>query len=218
MTRNLRPRDAATLIILRHGREVLLGERSAGHRFMPHHYVFPGGGVDPGDARVPCPEPLMPPVASRLQRAASPARARALAMAAVRETFEETGLILGARQTAPLRTRSPAWQPFFARGYAPALQHLDYVARAITPPNLVRRFDARFFLVDARHLRGELRGNGELENLHWAPLAQLDSLPLASITRLVLELLQQRLQNTPPRPDRIPLYRSLRGRELIEHH
>ena len=46
----MRPRDAATLIIIRDDREVLLGVRTAHHVFMPHCYVFPGGRVDPGES------------------------------------------------------------------------------------------------------------------------------------------------------------------------
>ena len=148
------PRDAATLIITRDDREVLLGVRTAHHVFMPHCYVFPGGRVDPGDSRVATPFQLRADVEAKLTESVTAARARGLAMAAVRETFEETGLILGAPTAQPLRTRSPHWQPFFATGMVPALDRLDYFSRAITPPNQVRRFDARFFTVDARYVSG----------------------------------------------------------------
>jgi len=60
----LRPRDAATLILVRQrGKipEVLLGCRDAKHAFMPNRYVFPGGRVDPADARVPVATPLRCP-------------------------------------------------------------------------------------------------------------------------------------------------------------
>jgi len=213
----LRPRDAATLIIVRDQREVLLGVRSAGHVFMPHMYVFPGGRVDAGDSRVRCPVPLRPEVEEKLTRSVSKARARALAMTAVRETFEETGLMLAEKTPVPVHTSSPGWQPFFARGVVPALQRLDYVARAITPPNRVRRYDARFFLVDARHMSGELRGNGELEHLHWVSLEETGRLALSPITELVLDLLQQRLRGDDSAPDGVPFFRQLQGQELIEH-
>lgn len=215
----MKPKDAATLIILRDNREVLLGVRSSRHVFMPNKYVFPGGRVDAGDARVTSPIPLSQEVFVKLTTNSTPARARALAMTAVRETFEETGLILGHSVTAPPITRSAGWQPFFARGYVPALDRLDYVARAITPPNRVRRFDARFFLVDAKHVSGEINGNGELEHLHWAPLKSAKSLDLSPITELVLDLLKNRLAgNTTNLDERVPLYRELYGKELIEFH
>ena len=213
----LKPRDAATLIIVRQQREVLLGVRSSKHVFMPHMYVFPGGRVDAGDARVPSPVSLRSEVESKLTRSVTSARARALAMTAVRETFEETGLVVGAPAKTPLRSRSRHWQPFYDTGMVPALDKLDYVARAITPPNEVRRFDARFFLVDAEHVSGELNGNGELEDLQWVKLDQASKLALSPITELVLNLLKERLRGDSIALDQIPFYRELFGKELIEH-
>ena len=213
----MKPRDAATLIIVRDHREVLLGVRSARHVFMPHMYVFPGGRVDAGDARVACPVGLREEVERKLLRSVPPARARALAMTAVRETFEETGLLLGHAVADPPRSQSAHWKPFFAEGMVPALDRLDYVARAITPPNNVRRFDARFFLVDAEHLTGELGGNGELEDLRWVPLSSARDLPLSPITELVLGLLGERLAGGAGDPMQVPFYRELFGKELVEH-
>src|ERR1700733_4257701 len=94
----MRPRDAATLILVRmKGKtpEVLMGCRAAAHAFMPNRYVFPGGRVDPADAHVPVATPLDRHVKARLLKAASEKRAHALGVAAIRETFEESGLILG---------------------------------------------------------------------------------------------------------------------------
>lgn len=215
----MRPVDAATLIILRNQREVLMGVRSHRHAFLPNHYVFPGGRVDPGDARVRAPIGLRGEVESRLTAAASPARARALAMAAVRETWEETGLLLGEPVDRPLATRSSGWRPLFRQGVVPALHRLDYLARAITPPGQVRRFDARFFLVDAKHLQGELRSNGELEDLHWVDLRDTRHLPVISITELVLALLRRRLglAAVDDAGER-DLFQRLEGLELVENH
>jgi 8-oxo-dGTP pyrophosphatase MutT (NUDIX family) len=215
-SRTLRPRDAATLIVVRDRREILLGVRSAGHVFMPHLYVFPGGRVDAGDARVPSPVGLRAPELSKLTRTLSPARARALAMTAVRETYEETGLILGRPTKQPPRTSSPHWQPFFATGHVPALDRLRYVARAVTPPNPLRRYDARFFLADAKHCSGRLRGNGELEDLRWVTLQQAARLDLSPVTELVLDLLGDGLLQGRS-PSRIPLYWSRFGRERIDY-
>ena len=214
----MRPRDAATLIIVRDKKEVLLGVRNARHVFMPHRYVFPGGRVDAGDARVASPVALPPVVAEKLGISVSAPRARALAMAAVRETYEETGLILGARPRRPVQTRSPHWQAFFAQGFVPALDKLDYFARAITPPGMVRRFDARFFTVDARHMSGHLGGNGELGDLQWMALTDVGRLPLAPITELVLQLLAQTLMPPKQHKSDSALHRDLIGRELVELH
>ena len=93
----VRPKDAATLILVdRSGSvpKVLLGKRHARHKFMPGKFVFPGGGVDPTDKAMPVASALDPQSEMRLMQRfhkGSPVRARALALAAVRETFEETG-------------------------------------------------------------------------------------------------------------------------------
>ena len=184
-----RPRDAATLIIYRQNTgalEVLMGERHAQHRFMPNRYVFPGGRIDPRDSRVRCATPLAPATAARLGRKLSPARARAMAVAAIRETFEETGLIIGGPDPVPGRPPPRGWEGFFAAGFAPALGALSYIARAVTPPIRPVRFDARFFVVANAHVTGEVRESGELEGLRWFSVEQALTLELAQITRRVL--------------------------------
>jgi 8-oxo-dGTP pyrophosphatase MutT (NUDIX family) len=138
-------------------------------------------------------------------------------MTAVRETFEETGLMIGRQATIPVRSRSPHWQPFFRQHLVPALDRLDYVARAITPPNRVRRFDARFFMIDAKHTSGELGGNGELEDLHWVELHSAHRLALSPITELVLRLLERRITGKPADAEQVPFFRELHGKELIEY-
>ena len=98
---NVTPKDAATLILLdRSGKvpKVLLGKRHHGHVFLPGKFVFPGGRVDPLDRLMSIGAPLDPRAEDRLMRQVkrpSPAKARALVLTAIRETFEETGLLLG---------------------------------------------------------------------------------------------------------------------------
>src|SRR6266850_2121400 len=95
---NLKPRDAATLILVdRSGStpKVLLGRRHAGLKFMAGKFVFPGGRMEPGDRLMPVASGLDPFAEARLMRRVtrpSAHKARALALAAIRETFEETGL------------------------------------------------------------------------------------------------------------------------------
>jgi 8-oxo-dGTP pyrophosphatase MutT (NUDIX family) len=200
--RAVRPRDAATLIIVRRdGVEprVLMGKRAASHKFMPNKFVFPGGGVDRADGRILPPHDLHPQVMQRLRRGCSETRARALALAAIRETFEETGLIIGEPDTPTLKTRSPHWADFLQHDINPRLDVLHLVARAITPPYRNRRFDARFFMVDAEHIQGEVHerpeGSGELLDLHWIDLVEAQRMEeLPNITRTVLRALEQRLQ------------------------
>ena len=219
--RSLRPRDAATLVLVRagpQGPEVLLGQRHADHAFMPNRYVFPGGGVDRLDHRAPAATPLRADVRARLERAASPARAHALAIAAVRETFEETGLMLAAPwpDGAPAGRLDAPWDAFAAAGLGPALDALDYVFRAVTPPARPRRFNARFFLADAGQVRGELSGNGELGDLRWVGLDAARALPVPQVTRLVLAEVARLIAEPPDRaPERpVPRVRTVRGRTV----
>src|SRR5437660_9610028 len=114
----VRPRDAGTLILLDRSAplpKVLLGKRHAAHAFMPGKYVFPGGRVDRTDARMPVARPLAQELEAllmkRVQRP-SPAKARALALAAIRETFEETGIIVGAPANDALAAPKGAWNAF----------------------------------------------------------------------------------------------------------
>ncbi len=216
----LKPKDAATLLIIRGGEEVLMGVRSARHAFMPNKYVFPGGRVDRADGLVPRPIDLRPDVAAKLERGAPSAnRARALAMAAVRETFEEAGMILGAEH-APIRTGSPHWKPFYATGFVPALDKLEYIARAITPPGRPRRFDTRFLMVDADHLRGDIAGSGELLNLNWVKLKEAQSLDLPNITRLIIEIARRRIDDGEHLKDdsMVPFVRTVKRRHIIGDH
>ncbi len=211
----LRPRDAATLILIRRdGSEprVLMGRRAAGHVFMASKWVFPGGRLDRADHTAPSASELGPDVAAVLQRALTPRRARALALAAVRETFEETGLIFG--KPGQGRAAGP-WRPFVATGHLPDLAPLDYIARAITPPGRPRRFDVRFFLADAQGLAGLEPGPGcgELDETAWIALHKTADLDLPAITRFVIQETVQRLED-PHRP--VPFVRMVRGRHVIE--
>src|SRR5215472_15516950 len=148
----LRPKDAATLILVkREGgiARVLMGKRHANMAFQPNKFVFPGGRIDPGDQRISVTTDLKPHVLEKLSVGITPSRARGLALAAVRETFEETGILLGDRSEKLPRTRAEGWRRFFAHGILPRLDVFDLVGRAITPPNRTRRFDARFLMADA---------------------------------------------------------------------
>ena len=199
-TRAVRPQDAATLIIYRQRRgavEVLMGQRHRKHRFLPQRYVFPGGRVDPHDSRVRSAAPMREDVAELLTRRATPARARGLAAAAIRETFEEAGLIIGRPDPEPHRPVPGNWRPFFERGVAPCFDKLDYVARAVTPPWRPIRFNARFFMIDERHVSGDLAGSGELLYLAFVPVAKTGEHELPLITTRVLELVEDLARRQP---------------------
>jgi len=225
--RTLRPRDAATLIIVdREGAEprVLMGRRHAGHAFMPGKFVFPGGRVEPDDRRMAAAGALDPMVEEKLNLRVprpSPSFARAIALAAIRETFEETGLAIGVDgYGAPENPPAGAWARFAAAGVYPGLDGIDFLARAITPPGRVKRFDARFLLVDARavarRVEGVVHPEAELVELVWTPLGAARTLDLPNITRLVLDDLAAALKCGLDRRRRRPLYRELRGKRLRE--
>jgi 8-oxo-dGTP pyrophosphatase MutT (NUDIX family) len=210
-SRSPRPRDAATLLITRRRGgcvEVLMGERHQRHSVHPQRYVFPGGKVDRHDARVRAAVPPPGEVMELLTRRATPGRARALIAAAVRETFEETGLLIGAPDPQPGRAVHPHWQPFFASGLAPDFSRLTYIARAVTPVGRPVRFNVRFFMIGAQHVRGELGGNGELLNLQYVPVAEGAALDMPNITRRILAHVDEiTRQAEPVRLTAVPCFR-----------
>jgi 8-oxo-dGTP pyrophosphatase MutT (NUDIX family) len=190
-------RDAATLILIDReagGFRVLMGRRHEAHKFMPGKFVFPGGAVDPEDRRMAVAGPLDARVIGKLlarSRRTSQGYARALALAAIRETFEETGLALGVTDLgAPPDAPAGVWARFAATGVFPTLEGLDFLARAITPPGRPRRFDARFFVADARWIahraEGVVHADAELTELTWVPLDEALRLEIPNITRAVL--------------------------------
>jgi len=202
--RALRPRDAATLILVRRDAaqpRVLMGKRHEAHKFMPGKYVFPGGRVDLSDCRVQPARALEVPVAgkllSRMRGKPSPARAQGLAMAAVRETFEEVGYVVGtAGNIAP--TRSAAWAQFHQTGYGADLSGLKLLARAITPPGRPRRFDTRFFIADANVIANPdnplTPETDELLTPHWVTIEEARQLDLPWITGQILKRLEALLE------------------------
>lgn len=202
---NLRPADAATLVLLdRSGKKprVLLGLRHARQKFMPAKFVFPGGRVDACDRRMPAYGALDAESGRRLEARVvrpSPTRSRALALAAIRETFEETGLLLGTREAGGPPAPLPAgWGPFGNAGIFPSLEALSFIARAVTPPRRPRRFDTRFFMADIRDVADQVPGmvgpESELTELRWLTLDDAKAADIPAITHTVLEEVERRLE------------------------
>lgn len=207
----LSPKDAATLIVVRDGK-VLMGRRAQGHVFMAAKWVFPGGRIDRSDFRAASTGDFDARTAARLAAGCPPRRARALALAAIRETFEETGLIVGDK--APPASVAGPWRAYRAAGALPDLSALTYVARAITPPGRARRFDARFFMANGSALLSrDIDGSGELDEIAWIPWEEAEALDLPAITRFVIGEVGKRLAD-PERP--APFVRFVRGRHDIQ--
>ena len=208
----LRPKDSATLILVRRDAttpRILMGQRSGGHAFMPNKYVFPGGRLDAADCRVKPACDLAPPtmtkLLTRMRSRPTPTRARGLAHAAVRETWEETGLLFGRGRLED----------------APDLSGLTFFARAITPPGRTRRYDSRFFVADAEGITNlddpHHDGGGELLTLSWLTLDEIAGLDLPLITIDILQRLKPFLdQGHLPAPDCPTSFQYYRGKAWVE--
>jgi 8-oxo-dGTP pyrophosphatase MutT (NUDIX family) len=218
---NMRPRNAATLILVdRSGKEpkVLLGKRHLAHAFMPGHYVFPGGRIEAADRDVPAAAALHPSVEGRLVRAVARPNAktaRAFGLAAIRETFEETGIVIGRKHSGALPPMRGPWAGFAAAGFLPDLSGLRFIARAITPPRARRRFDARFLAVDASAIAYQaadvVHPGAELVEIVWVSLSEAMKLPLPDITEVVLADLAQGIAAGFAQDAPVPFYR-MQGR------
>ncbi len=204
-------RNAATVIVLRDRwsePSILMGQRGAKAAFMPNKFVFPGGAVDAADDAVPLVADLPAICGERLSEHSEPGLQNALAAAAVRELWEETGLVLG--EPGDWEGAVPDdWKSFAAMGFRPSANALQFVFRAVTPPGRPRRFDARFFLVDAEAVQGDLddfsRASDELSHLQWVPLGRARELDLPFITEVVLAEVTARVTRPEP-PASVPMY------------
>ncbi|MDN3564928.1 NUDIX domain-containing protein [Paeniroseomonas aquatica] len=184
-TRSVTPRNAASLILWRQaaaGPEVLMGLRHASHRFMPNVLVFPGGRVDRPDHRAAALSELPDFTRACLERQAAPSLARAIGIAAARELHEETGLVLGRMDGHRL---------------LPELGVVEYLCRAVTPPNRFRRFNARFLIAPGEAAQGALKGSGELEELRYFSFEEAFGHKIATITAKVLAEFQAWLALSP---------------------
>jgi 8-oxo-dGTP pyrophosphatase MutT (NUDIX family) len=201
-SRPVKPKAAASLILVDTSNSVprvLMGRRHASLRFMPEKFVFPGGRVEPADEAIAAADSLSESADARLalrnhRGAPSP---RALALAAIRETFEETGLLIGTTVTTPAQNAPDVWQSFVRLGYVPRIGHLTFLARAVTPTHLPRRFDTRFFVADANSISHRVDGiahaDAELTELAWLPIAEAQKLDVGTITGAILLELVRRL-------------------------
>ncbi|MFT4959484.1 MAG: 8-oxo-dGTP pyrophosphatase MutT (NUDIX family) [Paracoccaceae bacterium] len=206
-------RNAATVIVLRNRHDdpsILMGQRGAKAAFMPNKFVFPGGAVDPQDASVTLATHLPDICHTRLGEESEPDLQHALAAAAIRELWEETGLVLG--HAGDWAGDIPEdWHSFAQTGHVPTAGALQFVFRALTPPGRPRRFDARFFLLDAREIQGDLddftHASDELSHLQWVRLSEARNFDLPFITEVVLAEIGGRVTETSP-PQSVPYFRN----------
>ena len=223
---NVKPRDSATLILVDRSEavpKVLLGRRHERHKFLPGKFVFPGGRVERSDRLMPTAAPLHVRDTARLMQQVkrpSAAKAAAFALAAVRETYEETGLMLGARAERKIVAPAANWQAFAEAGILPDLSAIHFVARAITPPRRPRRFDSRFFAADinavAHRVEGFFGPEAELVELVWMPITEARRLDIPAITAVALEELQERIATGMSHDHPVPFYRMRHKRFVRE--
>jgi glyoxylase-like metal-dependent hydrolase (beta-lactamase superfamily II)/8-oxo-dGTP pyrophosphatase MutT (NUDIX family) len=185
-------RPAATLILTRdtpNGVEVLLLQRTWDAIFMPGYFVFPGGAVDEqeGSAR----QHITGPEDAKISQIMSLGQGGTdYMLAAVRECFEEAGILLAADENGQLVDGShKAHQDRDAvfngeltlgnlchqHGLSIPLDRLAYLSRWTTPPGLPRRFDARFFVATTPDNQPASHdGNETIDHLWIAPAQALD--------------------------------------------
>ena len=224
---NLAPKDAATLILLdRSGPQpkVLMGKRRDDLVFMPGKFVFPGGRVDPADRKMTAGAKLDPRTEQKLMqhvKRPSAGKAQALALAAIRETFEETGLFLGQKRDSAPKAPAGPWQAFAEANIHPDLSSMHFIARAITPPRRSRRYDTRFFTADvsaiAHRIEGKVGPDSELVELVWLPLDGIkERIELLAISEIVLLDLDKQLKEGFSHDLPVPFYRVKNGKRVRE--
>ena len=205
LPRAARTKLASTIVLLcgpKDNPRILMGQRAKRHDFMPSVFVFPGGRVDRGDSYAAYAGDLSPRTETILEAAYSPRRARALVLAAIRETYEETGLKL----TKPVEETSkrishPTWRELTDEGQTADMDGIEVFGRAITPPHRHKRFDTWFFVKDmACETPPAACDSNELLNVGWFTFDEIEDLKTHRATDMMLMVLRKYLSHdTAPR-------------------
>lgn len=199
-----RPRLASTIVLYRGTRDnpkILMGQRAKAHDFMPSVYVFPGGRVDRADSFAPHSGQITARTQRLLETYYSPARSRAIILAAIRETFEETGLCLTQNAQGPIKNiNHPTWDILRQKKLLADMSDIEVFGRAVTPPYRPKRFDTWFLLrhVDDTTLSGQMSDSRELLNLDWYDWKQIKALKTARATDMMLQVLKDYLKHAKP--------------------
>ena len=212
-------RSAATVIVVRNKHKnpsVLMGQRGVNAAFMPSKFVFPGGAVDDQDLSINIKKSINEVCKKRLLKENENGSWSGLVAAAIRELFEETGQIIGVEEEW---SEVPSnWEEFAKTGYVPDASNMSFVFRAITPPGRPRRFDARFFLIQAEQLQTNLddfsMASDELSHLQWIPLKDTKNFDLPFITQVVLAEITGNLTKSGP-PARVPFFQNTTEESLV---
>lgn len=214
LTRAPKPRLASTLVLTcgsGKNLRILMGQRSKRHDFMPSVYVFPGGRVDRADSFAKYAGNLSPRTERILEAAYTPRRARAVALASVRETWEETRLMLGAPSETNRNLTHASYDDFRQAGQLPDLSGIEVFGRAVTPPHRHKRFDAWFFIKNlGEQTPPRIDDSSELLNVGWFTFDEIEKLETQRATDMMLQVLERYLKADRP-PESIFYSRAIRG-------
>ena len=197
-----------------------MGRRPPKQKFMPNIYVFPGGAVEKEDENVEYLKDFSKLELRALSHNCSLKRARAIGLAAIRETYEETGLLIGDSNNTFIKPQPQSWDKFVKNKIKPRLDILNYIARAVTPKGQNKRFNARFFLCDANFSYGSIEQNEELLDIDWYSIENIvEKLTLAQVTMLVVEKAIMYLENNTKSSAKvtIPTYSRRKGKRVIRY-
>lgn len=222
----MRIKDASSLILVDSRSDcprILMGRRSAKHQFMPSVYVFPGGRVDYADRFAPYCRDYRPDTLDLLMQQmkgrATTLRARMMGLAAIRETYEEVGLMIGTKATTDRIFKSTIWNDFKASGMMPDLSSLTFIARAITPPGRSRRFDTRFFMANANcYLENQkVQSSEELEDVQWLRFDQTNNISIHFITKQIIEIAKATIEHQGHHKEstKVAFYRAKMGADNL---
>ena len=218
-----RPIDAASIILyktIKNKKYLLMGRRPPKQKFMPDIYVFPGGAVEKEDKNVEYYKDYNSFELRALSHNCSKIKARAIGLAAIRETFEETGILIGKKNKKFSKAQPKDWSAFYEKNIQPRLDVLHYIARAVTPKGQIKRFNARFFICDAKHSFGSIIQNDELLEVDWYPIDNIiEKLNLAQVTQLVVKQAKDHFnRNRKKRANiAVPTYSRRKGNRVIRY-
>lgn len=219
------PQPSASLILIdRRGGQpkILLGRRNFSLVFLPGKYAFPGGRLEARDHEMPAAGALAERCVARLKllRPEGSPPPAAFALAAIREMFEETGLLVGMRGAVTPDSIPSAWRSFAEQGFVPNLASLRFFARAITPPHFPRRFDTSFFLADASEIATRLDGcigpDKELIESGWFSIAEARQRDISRITAMILTELESKLESDFTQDFSVPFFHARAQRWIRE--
>lgn len=198
-----RPRIASTIVIYtgpKDNPKILMGKRSSRNDFMPSVYVFPGGRLDRADSYAPYTGELSPRMQRILESAYSPRKARACVLAAIRETWEETGLMLGQPKAWTRNINHESWDEYRQARIMPDLSPIDVFGRAITPPHRHKRYDTWFFIQKFSGETSVVADSGELSNVGWFSFDEIEKLETQRATTMMVAVLKDYMKRPKPDP------------------